>query len=283
MSAVYFPRVIRDSGQAGVEPTTLEATEGAAGNISAFVRAAQPRRGLRPARRTYPTRARAGAHRGLGRRHGDGTSASRRQGGSRAERRRAARSRRQRAGDLRRGGRPPSDRRVEIAPRHPRRPGRAARPGLLRGGACPAASPDLPEPPPGLCEDRSAQRSPAALGTGDRRHVPRGDRAHPVPDAGLGRAAARNGGRAARPSSCHVAEARRGGAERRARRGRPTWWSTRRWRRATRCSTCGWGADGGPRTRISGPCARRSTSPYRPPLSRTAKPSPTPPPRSGAG
>jgi len=39
MSAVYFPRVIRDSGQAGVEPTTLEATEGAAGNISAFVRA----------------------------------------------------------------------------------------------------------------------------------------------------------------------------------------------------------------------------------------------------
>jgi len=39
MSAVYFPRVIRDSGQAGVEPTTLEATEGADGNISAFVRA----------------------------------------------------------------------------------------------------------------------------------------------------------------------------------------------------------------------------------------------------
>ena len=38
MSHVYFPRVIRDIGETGVQLTTLEATEGSAGNISVFVR-----------------------------------------------------------------------------------------------------------------------------------------------------------------------------------------------------------------------------------------------------
>lgn len=38
MSAVYFPRVIRDIGETGVQLTTLGASEGSAGNISVFVR-----------------------------------------------------------------------------------------------------------------------------------------------------------------------------------------------------------------------------------------------------
>jgi rhamnulose-1-phosphate aldolase len=38
MTPVYFPRIIRDIGETGVQLTTLEATEGAAGNISVFAR-----------------------------------------------------------------------------------------------------------------------------------------------------------------------------------------------------------------------------------------------------
>lgn len=38
MTHVYFPRILRDVGEAGVQLTTLEATEGSAGNISVFVR-----------------------------------------------------------------------------------------------------------------------------------------------------------------------------------------------------------------------------------------------------
>lgn len=38
MSGIYFPRVIGDIGAAGVQLTTLEATEGSAGNISIYAR-----------------------------------------------------------------------------------------------------------------------------------------------------------------------------------------------------------------------------------------------------
>lgn len=38
MTSIYFPQVIRDIGETGVQLTELEATEGAAGNISVFVR-----------------------------------------------------------------------------------------------------------------------------------------------------------------------------------------------------------------------------------------------------
>jgi rhamnulose-1-phosphate aldolase len=38
MNHVYFPRVIQDMGEAGVQLTALGATEGSAGNISVFVR-----------------------------------------------------------------------------------------------------------------------------------------------------------------------------------------------------------------------------------------------------
>ncbi|HEX2916071.1 MAG TPA: rhamnulose-1-phosphate aldolase [Chloroflexia bacterium] len=38
MSQVYFPRIIQDIGEAGVQLTGLESTEGSAGNISVFAR-----------------------------------------------------------------------------------------------------------------------------------------------------------------------------------------------------------------------------------------------------
>ncbi|HEX6507826.1 MAG TPA: class II aldolase/adducin family protein [Chloroflexota bacterium] len=38
MNHVYFPRIIRDIGETGVQLTALEATAGSAGNISVFVR-----------------------------------------------------------------------------------------------------------------------------------------------------------------------------------------------------------------------------------------------------
>jgi rhamnulose-1-phosphate aldolase len=38
VTPAYFPRIIRDIGETGVQLTTLDATEGSAGNISVFVR-----------------------------------------------------------------------------------------------------------------------------------------------------------------------------------------------------------------------------------------------------
>jgi rhamnulose-1-phosphate aldolase len=38
MIQMYFPRIVQDIGEAGVQMTSLEATEGSAGNISIFVR-----------------------------------------------------------------------------------------------------------------------------------------------------------------------------------------------------------------------------------------------------